>query len=405
MHFYRCALALFILLLPAPGLAQNATNPHYPVVAVDRNAGIIAIVDEINFRLPLSFERVLEDVPNANTLILHSPGGSVHAALAVASRVRSLGLRTVIRSGDRCFSACSMIFLAGTRREAQGELGVHQISSDSGNLVSGQFALADIIEVLGDFQVPTEVIAIMLRTPPEDMYVFSPEELRRYGLSGGAAPAPRPSQAPPSASVDYTNPNSWRGKTITGKLASNGKLWYSWLYANGRTVFQTTSGARRSGRYEIRGTSVCYLYDGTSTWACRTPQRVGGVIRWVDERGNFVSYIQRIDDTSLVSAAKARTLTATSVAEAIGPGNCALVVAARQTPGAARDYVRANISDQRFLQGYRGQNGWIAISIGNLKPDEVDRVLAEWKAAGRIPPDSYCSKGRNFVDLVDLRTR
>jgi hypothetical protein len=41
------------------------------------------------------------------------------------------------------------LFFAGSRRLAFGELGVHQVSNDSNDLVSGQMALSDIIDVLG----------------------------------------------------------------------------------------------------------------------------------------------------------------------------------------------------------------------------------------------------------------
>ena len=403
-------VATLLAVLPALATAQTAQNPHYPVVVLDRDAGVIGIVDEINFRLPLAFERVLEEVPNPRTLMLHSPGGSVHAALAVASRVRGLGMTTVIPGDSGCYSACSMLFFAGVDRRAEGELGVHQISSESGNLVSGQFALADIIEVLADFDVPTEVIGIMLRTPPEDMYVFSAAEIRRFGLNGPAArttPSPGVPVTPQgdrsASGVDYLDPNTWRGMTITGELISNGKWWYSVLRTDGTTTFMATSGNRTEGRYRIRGRSVCYLYNGATEEACRTPVREAGRIRWVDDAGQFSSYVLNVEPRDLPVPARASTPGREEVEKAIGEGQCAVIVASRRSVPEARDYVAANISNRRYLQGYQSQNGWIAISIGNLSRAEEDQVMADLKASGRIPRDSFCSQGRDFLSVVDIR--
>lgn len=177
-------VAASILIGTLPATAQTAKTPHYPVLEVPERDDALAIVDTIGFRTPLSFERVLTQVENPRFLFLNSPGGNVSSALAIASRVNSLGLVTVVPEGAKCFSACSLIFFSGAQRIAIGDLGVHQIraAEGEGNLSSGQFAIADIIEVLDGFDVPAEVLTIMFRTPAEEMYVFSPEENRRFGF-------------------------------------------------------------------------------------------------------------------------------------------------------------------------------------------------------------------------------
>lgn len=389
--------------------AQTAKYPYYPVIEIDRDKGIFGIVGEIDFRTPLSFERILENIPNPKVLVLDSPGGSVHSALAVASRVRGMGLKTVIREDDGCYSACSMIFFAGATRVAYGELGVHQISYSSGDddLVSGQFALADILEVLTEFDVPPQVMGIMLRTPPEKMYVFSHEENVRFGFYGSrVAAAPKQKVATPNSSsnagsIDLLNPTTWRGKRIQGELVENGKVWFSWLHSDGRTTFQTTKGERLFGTYRITNGYVCYRYNGSTSEACRTPRRVDGRIGWFDVKGNYVSYVAGIESKSLASVSKNINVVA-SVAEHIKPNECALVVASRPTVQDARAYVVENVQDRRFVMGYMSENGWIAITIGTLKPHEVDPTLKRWKASGKIPMDSYCSTGTKYVAVVNI---
>ena len=444
IRFFQAIAMVWALVFASPALSQSAQNPHYPVVMLDRDKGVFAIVGAFDFRTPLSFERVLENIPNPRVLVLDSPGGSVHSALAIASRVRAMGLKTVVNEDDGCFSACSMVFFAGASRIAYGDLGVHQISTASGNddLVAGQFALADIIEVLGDFDVPAEVMAIMLRTPPEDMYVFSRQENIRFGFYGGAAAAPKPkpkvkkpqrgvgsndvasrvatsplveptqpsdkkksgSQSASSNSakgVNVYDPSTWRGKTIQGELVEDGKRWYSWLHTDGRTTFQTTSGKRLYGRYRISNGYVCYRYDGSTSEACRTPRSVNGRVGWYDTKGKYVSYIAGVKSISLSSVAGSSGLVP-SVAEYIRGDECVLVVASRPNVAEARRYVFDNISDRRYLKAFKSKNGWIAITIGKLKPHEVDPTLARWKKSGKSPQDSYCSTGKKYTGGVDI---
>ena len=46
---------------------------------------------------------------------------------------------------------------------------------------------------------------------------------------------------------------------------------------------------------------------------------------------------------------------------------------------------------------YKAQNGYYAVSVGTLRPSEVSSVMNKWKANGRIPSDSRCSKGSGFL--------
>ncbi|WP_299872668.1 hypothetical protein [uncultured Sulfitobacter sp.] len=394
--------AFFLQFLSTSAFAQNAEHPNYPVIIVDEGDGIIAIADEIDSRTPLAFERTLSEVPNASVLILDSPGGAVHGALAIATRVHGLGMATVVLSESKCFSACALVFFAGAERLAFGELGVHQISPSNGrgDMVGGQFALADVLEALNDYDVPSEVIGVMLRTPPESMYVFSASENRRYGFLNEtepqtASPEPRPK------TVDLANPETWRGKVITGQLVSSGKKWYASLNKDGTTIFQFTSGQVSSGRYYLSESEVCFQLDQNPEFACRRPVPGPAGVRWYDEDGGYQSLIVSVDNARM-GAIVPRQKTVNSISDHILPGDCALIVASRPTISEARDYVLSSVTDRRYLKAFRSRNGWIAISIGTLKAHEVDAVVSKWKKSGRIPKDSYCSTGSNYEAVVSL---
>lgn len=80
----------------------------------------------------------------------------------------------------------------------------------------------------------------------------------------------------------------------------------------------------------------------------------------------------------------------------VEPGTCELIIAARPTLEEAKQVV-SGVTDKRFVKIFQAQNGWYAISIGALRPDEEEPIMAKWKASGKIPQDAYCSTGEKYV--------
>jgi hypothetical protein len=145
-----------------------------------------------------------DDSELGQSLCLDSPGGSLPEALKMARLLldNDVGLATKIMPGDRCESACAVLFMAGShfvesesfytglQRELRpgGKLGVHAPSltlpeggSYSGAQVSRSFniALAAARETFdfafetdsdGKRIIPPYVFARFLETPPEEMY-------------------------------------------------------------------------------------------------------------------------------------------------------------------------------------------------------------------------------------------
>ncbi|WP_436119303.1 PAN domain-containing protein [Phyllobacterium sp. LjRoot231] len=184
------SVLLFFLSFTAVGFA--AERSFGPFSISDSRPDVIALNGEIGVGAALDFRRVLQAAPNAKLFVLNSPGGTVEMALLIADDVHQRNLATFIPKGSGCYSACAYIFLAGNERQVDGELGVHQISNDSGNLVSAQYSISDILDVLNRFNTPTEVLTVMFRTPPKEMHVFSQEEVARFHINrkpGTQAPA------------------------------------------------------------------------------------------------------------------------------------------------------------------------------------------------------------------------
>lgn len=182
----RVAFAGIMLSLLSVSGAFAAVKAFGPFTVDDTNPGVIALDGEIDVNSGLNFRRALQAAPNAKLVTLNSPGGSVQMGLLIADDVQQHKLSTYIAKESKCFSACSFVFLAGDERKVDGALGVHQISQDSPDLVGAQLAISDIIEVLNRFGTPMDVMHTMFKTPPDDMHVFSQEEVVQYKLNRAA---------------------------------------------------------------------------------------------------------------------------------------------------------------------------------------------------------------------------
>ena len=202
--FFGSVLGALLFLVTGDG-AASAEKTFGPFTVDEAKPDVILLNGVIDTGAALNFRRVLQAAPNAKLVILNSPGGAVDIGLLIADDIQQRKLATYIPKYGKCYSACSYVFLAGNERKVDGALGVHQISN-SGDLVDAQLKISDIIEVLNRFNTPMEVMQIMFKTPPDDMHVFSPEEIERYKLnrsgdeqSGATAainvPAPSPTPA------------------------------------------------------------------------------------------------------------------------------------------------------------------------------------------------------------------
>ncbi len=198
---FRAAVAGALLSLLLPYTAAAETKTFGPFVVDDDKPDVIAMNGEIDVNDGLNFRRALQAAPNAKLVTLNSPGGNVQMGLLIADDIHQRKLSTYIPKDSKCFSACSFVFLAGNERKVDGALGVHQISSNSPDLVGAQLAISDILEVLNRFETPIDVMHIMFKTPPDDMHVFSQEEVERYKLNRSGRSSPSTSTVDVPAAV------------------------------------------------------------------------------------------------------------------------------------------------------------------------------------------------------------
>ncbi len=175
--------------LPPPDELKKAEGtggaPRGPFSLPEDQLDLIVLNADITDTTPADFDRALAARPDVRVVALNSPGGSVDSALRMAYEIRKRGLTTFVPRDMGCYSACAYVFFAGTDRQAEGELGVHQISAEVADLVLAQTTLGDVLDALTAFGVHQQVISHMLRTPPDDMYVFTTAELGEFGITSG----------------------------------------------------------------------------------------------------------------------------------------------------------------------------------------------------------------------------
>ncbi|NUH64815.1 hypothetical protein HTT03_05805 [Sulfitobacter sp. S0837] len=129
--------------------------------------------------------------PQPQEIFLNSPGGSVQDALELGRYLRREGLNTALREGDVCYSACPYLLAGGASRRVPetGSVGVHQHYFGESTILPAFVAVEDIqrgqgevMRYLAQMGIDPLVMQHALVTPPDEIYVLLPDELRRYGF-------------------------------------------------------------------------------------------------------------------------------------------------------------------------------------------------------------------------------
>ncbi len=136
--------------------------------------------------------KLLQDTqPAPEWLILQSPGGVVGDALELGRYIRQTGINTRMLAGEYCYSACPYILMGGVEREVdeKAQVGVHQHYFGESSILPASFAVEDIqagqgevMLFLDEMGIDPLVMVPALTTPPDEIYVLLPQELRRYGI-------------------------------------------------------------------------------------------------------------------------------------------------------------------------------------------------------------------------------
>lgn len=215
------ASLLIALLAASPAVAQKLrVQTDAEMGCALQFSGQIAEGDAALFRravaeLENDMEQLLAPVGAPRTRIcLDSPGGSLPEAVRIAEIIHAR-FGTAVPAEARCESACSVIFMAGSRSpEADprgtvtdrvlhptGRLGFHRLDLPvpegqyNETVVKSVFdlaidALAELMALSGKIDMPETLITRMLATPHDDMfYIRTVGQAARWRIA--VAPTPR----------------------------------------------------------------------------------------------------------------------------------------------------------------------------------------------------------------------
>ncbi len=183
---------------PAPGTRPIPATTDMPsrldFVAADWNGDpVITLTGDIAPGDAQRFADFLDTqtIPPV-TAFLNSPGGSVVDALAIGRSLRAAGINTEMTASDICLSACPYLLAAGPTRTAHADalIGVHQHYFGENTALPAFLAVSDIqrgqgevMTYLSDMGVDPLLMQHALVTPPDEIYLLTPDQQQTYNLT------------------------------------------------------------------------------------------------------------------------------------------------------------------------------------------------------------------------------
>lgn len=159
----------------------------------DRQGDTLTLTGSIE---PGDFDRfetyLIEDGAGYTAVQLNSPGGAVRDALAIGRRLRDDGANTIMDGNDICLSACPYVLAAGVERDIHedAQVGVHQHFFEVNTVLPAFLAVEDVqrgqgevMEYLITMGIDPAVMQHALITPPDEIYVLLPDQLRDFGFT------------------------------------------------------------------------------------------------------------------------------------------------------------------------------------------------------------------------------
>jgi hypothetical protein len=148
------------------------------------DAGIVIdgpITSETSYQVGWAITEIRERKGELLAYVLNSPGGSVAAALDIASSVRDTGKPVMVLSGSVCASACFLLLAAGQDKAVSQDalIGIHSATSVGvGEDTAALAATATMARQAAAYGVPDALIGKLVRTPASGLARLSAVEIR-----------------------------------------------------------------------------------------------------------------------------------------------------------------------------------------------------------------------------------
>lgn len=186
-------LLVIIILLLIGILGNTADAMDFKKQTLESGTVVIWAQGDIETGDHKKLEALLKSSKNKKVFVLlNSDGGYVDEGLLMGSAIRKHGANTgidtpYINQKAICASSCALVFYGGHDRvmTSNSALGVHQMRTESTNArlteESAQFWTSLVYQYADEVNMPRELVHIMFRTPPKDMFFVSPKEANRIG--------------------------------------------------------------------------------------------------------------------------------------------------------------------------------------------------------------------------------
>lgn len=171
-------------------LSFKADEKDEFTVALDPKNNVIRIDGALRFGISEEIERLVKQNKSIRAIVLNSAGGRIYEGREISRIVSENGLK--VFTTEKCFSACTLAFMAGSERyiAKEANLGFHQYSTGADALnefVSSELAYEQQRDM--DFYrsqgIEETFIQKIFKTPPEEMWTPSKGELWQAGVIHG----------------------------------------------------------------------------------------------------------------------------------------------------------------------------------------------------------------------------
>lgn len=155
------------------------------IIQRNYDEGVIVYINgEILYQDDEIFTKKLNSLlPGTKVLVsLNSIGGSAIAGINIGIEIRNQNLNTTVIDGNKCASACAMVWLGGAKRYAgtNAKIGFHAIYNENGQEVGAANALAGwYLTKLG---LSSEAIVYVTSASPTSMSWLTWQDAKKFGI-------------------------------------------------------------------------------------------------------------------------------------------------------------------------------------------------------------------------------
>lgn len=220
------AASSFVPRLPDLVHAAGGSDPLGQLqIAVSADGTRLALRGAIGSGDAARVRRHAEGLAALRLVELQSPGGRLHEARQLAALVHSRGWTT--RATGPCDEACSLVFLAGARRQVMpdGAIRLRRVAVHSALPFGQRLANHVWARAWLESGLPQAFVDKALATPPSSLWTLETDELHSGGvITRHERPLdidlPLPAEAPPAAYTESltSNPTWWALERRRGGL-------------------------------------------------------------------------------------------------------------------------------------------------------------------------------------------